>query len=135
MIIILTDAGTAGRYWCEIWLKMHWNCEFEFLLVEYQRCDYYEEIVHYYTRNSSMYSILCHWGVMFSVLSAGIYLVEWIRKNSSWRRAQFSSAHYRVLRYEMYSVIWTSTHVMHYQQVHYWYSHDELSDRQIERFW
>ena len=37
--------------------KPHSSCEFEFLMVEYQRCDYYEEIVLYYPRNSSMYSI------------------------------------------------------------------------------
>ena len=57
LIIILTDTGTTGRYWREIW---HSNCEFEFLMVEYQRYDYYEEIVHHYPRNSHMYSIQCH---------------------------------------------------------------------------
>ena len=68
----------------------------------------------YRTWNVSMYPIPCHWGVMFSVSSAGIHLVEWIRKNISYRRAQFSCVHY--------CVQWYDTWWMNYQQMYYWYS-------------
>ena len=42
LITIVMDAGTAGHYCREIWQKMHSNCEFEFLMVEYRRYNYYE---------------------------------------------------------------------------------------------
>ena len=84
----------------------------------------------YRTRNLSMYSIPCHWGVMFNVLSAEIHLVEWIRKNISYRRVQFSSTHYCVQWFDTWWIIsrcTIGTHVMNHQQMYYWYSRDELS--------
>ena len=76
-IIIFMQAQEVVIFtWCEIWQNTHSNYEFKSVMVEYWKCDYYVEIVHCYPSNVSMCSILCRWGAIFSVSSAGIHLVE-----------------------------------------------------------
>ena len=81
---------------------------------KYRRCNDYEEIVHCCPRNLTMFSTPSHWGAMFSVSSAGIHLVEWTRKNSSWKRALFSSVDHYIKVRNVFSDLNL-------------YSHDELS--------
>ena len=62
--------------WREIWQNMHLNCEIKSIMVEYRKCDYYDEIACILL--SQEFKHVFHSVPLSShvLSSAGIYLVE-----------------------------------------------------------